>query len=106
MPPPARSMPPPSSPPSKCDELVEQAAKRFAEGAAAPALALYAQAIDCAHDPLMLPLAAVYACVARDTASADRYYRSSSSIFHAAIRRRCQQEGIALPAPPSGTATP
>jgi hypothetical protein len=96
----------PSGPASRCDALVDEAATRFADGAAGSALALYEQAMSCKRDALMIPLAAVYACVARNAASADRYYRSSSSIFHAAIRQRCQQEGIALPVPSSGTPSP
>lgn len=86
----------PGCPTARAEQLVEQAAKRFAEGAASEALALYRDAIDCWRDPLMYPLAAVYACVARDAAAVQHYYGLSSSLYQPAIRQRCAQEGIAL----------
>jgi hypothetical protein len=84
---------------SKVDDLVDQADKQFRAGAAALALSLYMSAIECRPDPMMYPLAAVYACVARDTDWAEEFYLRSQSIYQGAIRYRCQQEGISLRAP-------
>jgi hypothetical protein len=62
-------------------------------------------AMECRPDPMMAPLAAVYACVARDTDWAEEFYLRSQSIYRAAIRYRCQQEGITL-GTPAGTSPP
>ena len=103
------------------DDVLGQAQTQFTAGFAKAALSLVVIALACKQDVKMYRLAATYACVAHDVASARLYYAKVPRQFQAAIAQRCQQENVSLvdpaaaeapaptaptPASPAKTSTP
>ena len=97
----ATTVTPPSSLKNSCDtmdvdDVVKQAQNQYANGFAGAALQIMSKALACRQDVKMYRLAAIYACSARDAASAKLYYAKVPPQFQAPIEQKCQQENTPL----------
>jgi hypothetical protein len=79
------------------DEIMTHAANQTTAGFPRTALELMNKALACTQNDQLYSLAAIYACAAKDVASAKKYYRKVSKSSQASVLQRCQQENIALP---------
>jgi len=79
------------------DDLMSQAADQYSKGFAKAALAIITKALACKQSLQMYRRAAIYACAARDVASAELYNSKLSPLDQSVTLQRCRQEGIYLP---------
>jgi pSer/pThr/pTyr-binding forkhead associated (FHA) protein len=89
----------PAAPSGACasinvDELMDQAQHQYGAGFARQALTLVVRALACRQDIRMYRLAAMYACGARDLASAKLYHNKLPVTMQSPVVQRCQQEGL------------
>lgn len=78
------------------DDLVMQAQHQFLSGSPKSALGIIAKVIACRQSIKLYRLAALYACVTREAASAKAYFANVPPQFQPVIVQRCQLEGITL----------
>jgi hypothetical protein len=71
-----------------------RAAIQYDSGSASSALSLTRVALDCKQTDRMYWLAVMYACAARDLASARQYFPKVPTNLQSGIERRCQQENL------------
>jgi hypothetical protein len=81
------------------DDAMGQAVKQYDAGFPRTALALAVKALGCRQDVRMYRAATLYACAARDAASAKLYVANVPQPFRAPLVQRCQQQGLALLGP-------
>jgi eukaryotic-like serine/threonine-protein kinase len=98
-PPPRPAAPPPRPRKDSCDgvdagELMARAATQYDAGSPSAALSLARVALGCKQTDRMYWLAAMYACAARDVASARLYFAKVPANLQPGIERRCQQDDL------------
>ena len=90
-----------SEPPAFCawvdvDKITTQAATQYDAGSPDKALSMLLRALPCSQTPPLYRLATIYACSARDDASARTYSSGVAPEARTAVAKKCQAEGIDL----------
>jgi hypothetical protein len=81
------------------DEALELAAHQYSSGYAKAALSQVLKALACKQEIRMFRIAAMYACGAKDLATAKLYVTKLPPYQQGAIVQRCQQEGLDIRQP-------
>jgi len=76
------------------EEWITRAANQYSAGYAKAALFALTKALACKQDVRMYRMAAMYACAARDPATAKQMIDKVPAAFRPALVQRCQTEGI------------
>ena len=81
------------------DDVMKQAANQYVAGYAKAALSHVVKALACKQDERMYRFATMYACVARDLASAKLYFAKIPVQYQPSVEQKCQQENINVRGP-------